>query len=212
MLKVRAEKIAREKQRAAQRKKAATVAPGFETRHGCHRSEIREAPMYRVLVSRAIDESGIGDVVVARELKPNLLAVAVVLLDPYCLGVKDAFLRLCSNADFDRSLNQMREVEDFEVVPPSHARKRIDGAIAYARDLGFEPHPDYRDASVVLDGVDPTECDVEFTYGKDGKPFYVSGPNHTPEQSRRIMNHLAARLGRDGFHCLVGIGNVIGEA
>jgi len=210
MLMVRAKKIARGKQRAVLRRKAVDAfsgAWGFEARYGCLRSEVRNAPLHRVLVSRSIDADGIGSVIVVREVQEDVLAVGVVLLDSYCLGVKNAFLRMSTHAMFDDLMEEVSVAEFLEVVPPSHARKRIDGAIAYARNLGFEPHPDFKDASVVFEGIDPAGCDVEFTYGQDGKPHYISGPSHTPAQSRQIIAQLERQLGPDGFNFTVGIGN-----
>lgn len=41
--------------------------------------------------------------------------------------------------------------------------------------------------------------------GHEGKPYYVSGPNHSEFTAQRIITHLKNRFGSDGFHYLVGI-------
>ncbi|MEI7898879.1 MAG: hypothetical protein WCK89_01405, partial [bacterium] len=164
----------------------------------------------RVLLRRSILSIGMGQVLVSRRLENGLLAVAGVLLDPYCLGVKNAYLRMTSQLGFDDLFHQTEVTQSLEEVAPEYARKLVDGAVAYARSLGFEPHADFKDAAVVLEGIDPASCAAEFTFGHDGKPLYVNGPNQSAKQSRQIIAHLSARLGPDGFHYLIG-GEVLGD-
>ena len=79
--------------------------------------------------------------------------------------------------------------------------KIIREAIAYARELGFRPDPDYRDAIPVLGDADPDACDVPIPLGgKDGKPLFIAGPDDDVD---RIMSKLTRKLGPDGFHFLV---------
>jgi hypothetical protein len=44
---------------------------------------------------------------------------------------------------------------------------------------------------------------MSFTFGKDGKPFYISGPRDTPERSRAIVDRLMERCGPGRFDYLV---------
>jgi len=211
MLNTRARKIARNKQRSARRKQAAKSMSGSGSLRGFSRETIRRAPVHQVLAFRYDLKTGLGSVVVARELEPDLLALGVVLLDVFCLGVKNAFLKIVSRYEFEDMMAHICRVEQLEEVSPAYARKLVDGAIAYARNLGFEPHRDYADAALVFDDIDPAACDTVFKYGKDGKPFYISGPNHSQEQSRRIIAHLTARLGTGNFNYFVGIGPDLDE-
>jgi len=82
--------------------------------------------------------------------------------------------------------------------------KIIREAIAYAKDLGFKPDPDYRDAMLVLGDADPGACDVPVPLGgQDGKPFFIAGPYDNVD---RIIAKLTRKLGPDGFYFLVPIG------
>jgi hypothetical protein len=82
--------------------------------------------------------------------------------------------------------------------------KIIREAIAYAGELGFKPHRDYRDAILVLGDADPEVCDEPIPLGgKDGKPFFVAGPYDNVD---RIMSKLTRKLGPDGFTYIVPIG------
>ncbi len=52
---------------------------------------------------------------------------------------------------------------------------------------------------MLLQGVDPSTCPREFTYGRDGKPFYISGPHESLAQAKAISQRLRA----EGGHFLV---------
>jgi hypothetical protein len=43
-------------------------------------------------------------------------------------------------------------------------------------------------------------------FGKDGKPFFMSGPYDTPARCRRIIDTLTRRCGPEGFHYTVAVG------
>jgi hypothetical protein len=97
----------------------------------------------------------------------------------------------------------LRQKEGLERVEPEYAVKLVENAVAYAKDLGFNPHKDYRLVKKIFGSIDPSVCPSEFEYGKDGKRFYMSGPNQTEADSNKIVHTLNERLGPDGFHFLV---------
>src|SRR5262249_58183670 len=84
----------------------------------------------------------------------------------------------------------------------------IEGGVGSAGGFGIQPHPDYQKARLLFGGIDPGECAETFEYGKDGKPFFVAGPNDTPERSRQIVRMLEQSCGPDGFHYLIPFGDV----
>ncbi|MFQ5825644.1 MAG: hypothetical protein ACE5JB_16520, partial [bacterium] len=86
-----------------------------------------------------------------------------------------------------------------------------EGAVAYAKDLGFSPHPDYRIANKILGDIDPDVCPMSFEFGKDGKPFFIAGPYDTPKKCKMIMDTLTKRCGQDGFHYMVPADNELLE-
>jgi hypothetical protein len=76
-------------------------------------------------------------------------------------------------------------------VAPEYLAKLVYAAVDYAQSFGFAPHPDYRHARMLLAGVDATQCQDEFVFGKDGKPLYFQGPHDSPAKVKTIMQRLA---------------------
>lgn len=174
------------------------------------------APIYKCYVADEIFDSdqGIGQVVVSR-LSGNQVAAGVFLIDAYCLGVKDAFAFLKSREEFEgKLLAGMGQTTRLRRVEPTYAKKLVLDAIAYARSIGFEPHPDYKLPSKVLRGIDETACATEFTFGQDGKPFFIAGPNDSPARCKQVIDTLQRKLGPDGYHYLMPLspfGEFFGE-
>jgi hypothetical protein len=162
------------------------------------------APILHTRIAATLRENGLANVVISRSLPKDRVAVAVFLVDIYCLGVKDCFGRLCVRAEYDtlcKDLDKKFEMEDYS---PADVRKLVEGSIAYARRLGFEPHPDYHRLKPIFGDIDPQQSKVEFEFGSGGKPLFVSGPSDGPERCRRIVSMLHDRCGPDGFHFMVG--------
>ena len=137
-------------------------------------------------------EVGLGQVVVARFKADGEAEVGVFLVDGKCLGVKDAFYTRLSGAEYEsRLLAKLRARGGLEALSPACARKLIEGAIAFARSLGLEPHADYGMAQRVLGGIKPEECERSFTFGDNGRPVYIQGPNDSPERAEWVLAQIA---------------------
>lgn len=90
-------------------------------------------------------------------------------------------------------------------MDPPAARKLIEGAVQYARGLGFSPRGDYHKATAILGDVDPSQCSEEFGYGLDGKPKFINGPHDTPEECERICKTLELHCGPGGYETIFRI-------
>jgi len=160
-------------------------------------------PLYECLLAKAWQEPGeIIQILVARRSSTGQIAVGTFLVDLDCLGVKNAFATLFdSQQEYRRGLRaEMRARQAMVKADLNLAAKIIREAIAYAGELGFKPHPDYRDAMLVLGDTEPEACDEPIPLGKDGKPFFVAGPY---DDVSRIMAKLERKLGPDGFTYMV---------
>ena len=163
------------------------------------------APIHECLVAESLFDIGIGDVIVSRKMPNGFIGAAFFLVDVFCLGVKDAFYDVLSPAEYDFRLSGLQH-ETFRAIDPTCARKLVEGAEAYARDLGFPPHADYPRARQIFGDLDATVCLTHYVFGKDGKPFFMSGPYDTPTRCRRIIDTLTRRCGPEGFHFVVAGG------
>ena len=151
--------------------------------------------------------------IISRKMPDGSIAASVFLVDAFCLGIKDCFFTIVSKSKYEQRVMILEEKEKLERVEPEYAVKLIENAVPYAEGLGFKPHKDYPRAKKTFGNIDPPACLNEFEYGKDGKPFYVSGPNQTEADSKKIINTLNERLGPDGFHFIVKMdsGEDLGE-
>src|SRR5260370_27895552 len=145
-----------------------------------------------------------GWVLLSRQLPNGAIALAMFLVDRYCLGVKDALADITGRFTYESDyLGKMRGQFQVRKLDPRAARKLIEGAVDYARQFGFPPHVDYHVARHLFGDLDGGACAEEFEFGKDGKPIFIAGPHDTPERCRQIMSMLEHRYGPDGYHYLI---------
>jgi hypothetical protein len=157
-------------------------------------------PVTRALMSKELWSLGIGYLVLARREGEGRLVFATFLVDVYCLGVKDALWQAGSVADLDDLVERIEGSQGLVPIKPECLMKILRGAVDYANALGFHPHRDFKHAALLLQGIDPADCAEEFTYGKDGKPFYISGPNESVQAIMAIVQ----RVREAGGHYIYG--------
>ena len=155
-----------------------------------------EWPIVETLVPDNLWAEGIGNLVIARRMPDGRLAVANYLVDTYCLGVKDAYCDVLTPIRYQAMLAEVNRVGRMKPVPPERFAKLVLDAVDYARRVGIFPHPDYNVARLLLAGIDSAACTEAFEFGKDGKPFYVQGPNDSNAKAAAI----AARVRMAGGH------------
>jgi len=164
-------------------------------------------PVLECLVPSGLFETGIGTVVVARQAPQGMIALSAFVVDVFCLGVKNALFRVVDGDDYDSQfipqVMASHEGQTFDKVSLACAYKLIDGAIAYAQALGFYAHPDYKNASNIFGDVDVDSCEIEYTYGSDGKPYYMRGPYESINTANNIVRRLQEKCGEDGFHFMI---------
>ena len=157
-----------------------------------------EYPILGCWVDANWEEHGLGRVVVARQIDEDRVLFGVYLVDRYCLGVKNCAWKS------DISLNAfMRRLPELcgepKVCEVDFAHQLIYGGVDYARRYGFEPHPDFKQAGQVLDPPDTHPARHFIEFGRDGKPFFIPGPNDKP---RWVINTLMRTAGEGNFDYL----------
>ncbi len=152
------------------------------------------------MITEAIFDIGIGYVVLGRTKSPTTVATAVLLVDVYCLGVKNGFYVELTHAKFSEIVKGLAETESaFVDIAPACARKIVAGAVEYATQLGFAPHDAYPAAEALFGDIDPHSCSTEYAFGNDGKPYFISGPHDTPAKIRKVIRVLTDRVGEGNF-------------
>ncbi|MGC8856087.1 MAG: hypothetical protein ACP5QU_04740 [Anaerolineae bacterium] len=165
----------------------------------------REYPIYGCWVMEGWQEKGITPVVIARQQSLETLIFAVYLVDLYCLGVKDAFANpgisktrfmrelpgLCNNAPQPCSVELAHEI--------------VYGALEYAKQYGFSPHPDFtrQMADQVLDPPEAHPRSGKVEFGKNGKPFFVAGPYDDKRKIQQVLSTLQRTAGEGKYHYLI---------
>jgi hypothetical protein len=164
------------------------------------------APILHCRLTDGTWETGMGQVLVSRQLSNGNVAFAVFLIDVYCLGVKNVMADIVSRTKYDLDL-YAKLADRYTLLPisPESARKLVEGAVEYARDLGFAPHTDYHAAKMIFGDISVEASAEEYRFGKDGKPFFISGPHDSPSRCDEILRRLRSRCGEDGHHFLVGM-------
>ena len=163
----------------------------------------KNSPINSCLIRKNIFSEGIGTAIISRKMPNNYLGVGVFLLDVWCLGVKNTYFSVLSENEYKNRFKEISLHETLENIHPSCARKLIEQCIDFSDALGFKPHKDFKISRQLLMDVDPTICPSQYNFGKDGKPFYISGPNENLNQSRQIISSLLRNCGEGNFDYLM---------
>jgi hypothetical protein len=161
-------------------------------------------PLHECLISRDW-KSGedLVQILVARQSPSGSLAGGVFLVDLGCLGVKSAFASLFRTfAEYEALRQRVMSTQPLVHGDLDTAAKLIREAIAYARRLGFEPDPDYWEASILLADANADASNAQIPLGRNGKPFFVAGPY---DNAAKIIAKLSRAVGPGNFDYVVPI-------
>jgi hypothetical protein len=170
--------------------------------------QARSYPIEGCWVQQGWDEGGLAVVVIARRQPNGNLVFGNYLVDYYCLGVKDTYF----NADIPRGEFQndamptmFRAAGKPIKISPDLAHEIIYGGIEYAKQFGFRPHRDFAQSQSILDPPDAHPRTGKVKFGKDGKPFFISGPRDNVDA---ILRQLARTAGEGNYHYLMEMSQI----
>jgi hypothetical protein len=196
-----AQKASRRKAVVAERRKADAATKG-----GGQARQIAaagQAPVKACIVSDGLFDDGMGQLVLARTLPSGMVAISCFLIDAWCLGIKDAFFVVMTPQKFRDRIDELGRQQPFHDIDPSVARKLLHDAAVYAAGFGLAPSGAFAQAEAIFGDI-PMAMET-FPFGKDGKPFFMSGPHDSPARIRRILETLVKRVGPDGFDFIAGM-------
>lgn len=173
------------------------------------KEKARQLPFGPCFASQALSdgkENGLFQVIVTRTKPSGKFVVGVYLIDVWCLGLKNTFLR--ANSDEDELAEIVQYVSDSEDLPlvrvdPVWVHHMIYGAIAYAKSLGFEPNKDFILTRYILEPEDVVEGPFNFEFGKNGKPFLMVGPR---DNGPKLIATLRQTVGEGNFEYILPTG------
>jgi hypothetical protein len=149
-------------------------------------------------------DPGIAVVIVARKAGFNRLQVVTVLVDLWCLGVKDAGLpQIMDPSTYKDFLEFGYQAfpDGTEEIPLQWAQAIVLGSVEYAARLGFQPHKDFEQIRPLLGEWDGQP---ELNFGRNGKPFYVNGPY---DETLKILKTLREKIGEGNFDYEISSGD-----
>lgn len=157
-------------------------------------------PIHECLVPRGLFATGLGTVIITRKINKEEVVVGGFLLDVFCLGVKNCFLRTLQIYEYESTIAQIHQQENFVHAKSALVRTLVEQCMEYAYNLGFKPHSDYDNTVKYIFGdIDPNECPEIFTFGLQGKPTFIPGPDDTPERCEQIVQVLKEKCGPKSF-------------
>ncbi len=150
------------------------------------------------------DDLGLVEILLARQQPDGDICFGVYLIDKFCLGLKNTF----ANAGFSRTRyqNEVRgrifRQTDPVVCPIELAHQMIYASIEYAAQFGFTPEKDFALSQYLLAPRGELEEPYHLTFGKNGKPFFVSGPH---DNAAHILKQLEKTAGPGNYDYLVAL-------
>ena len=162
----------------------------------------RKFPVYECLINTSWKEGGLASILLSRQQPDGNIVFGVYLVDVFCLGLKNTYC----NANFTlsryeqdvkASISRNEPLIDYPVPLTHHI---IYGVIDYAFKLGFKPQKDFKLTRYILEKRTEIGESIPIEFGKDGKPFFIAGPD---DNINLIVRKLERAVGEGNFHFLL---------
>lgn len=148
---------------------------------------ISQYPIDECLINKDWKQSGLATIIVIRKYRETgQFAFVSFLVDVFCLGLKNAMASVGVDKDMVVDFIAMYP-QSFTEIEYEECRGIVLGAIDYAKNLGFEPHDDWKKVEGFVEANKPYETKHKF--GKDGKPFYMEGPDDDVKKIMQILRN-----------------------
>ncbi|MCB0838728.1 MAG: hypothetical protein KDE26_20610 [Bacteroidetes bacterium] len=183
----------------AKKKKKPSLPQAFsEVRY--IKEKARTFPIDACLYTPGWEESGFCQILITRKQPSGKFMIGFFLVDPWCLGIKNAMYRVnMTEDDMDEFLHsiELQGDSNFQSCEYVFAHNMIFGALEYAEDLGFFPNSDFNVAKYILEEDNDDIELIEFEFGHNGKPHFFAGPY---DDVRRVIRTLEKSVGSGNFH------------
>ena len=157
--------------------------------------DLRACPIVACTMTRDFERLGKGTLMIARRMTLGRFGVGLFYLDLWCLGIEGGYFEVFEAEDFEDY--QAERGAGADPIDPADGLKLIRDCAAYGRANSFSTPPDFEETTQIFGDVAPSAR--HFTFGVEGKPYYVVPPQETPARVRRILETLEFNLGANGF-------------
>ena len=172
------------------------------------RTKARTLPIHECMVNAEWQEAGFANIIIARGHNNGNITVCFYLIDLYCLGIKDThYMFNISKGEYQNIFNK---ADNMNLIPISYtlAHNIIYAGLEYAEEFGFKPHKDFTSITRFMLEEDTEDIElIDIECGKDGKPFYVSGPFDDEFKMNAITKQLEKTAGVGNFNHIEAISN-----
>lgn len=144
---------------------------------------------------------GVGYIVICRGTDSQT-KVAVFLLDIWCLGIKNSAISYMTENEV---INELSGEHGLRSISPGEAKGYIMETVDYAKSLGFSPRGDYKKCYRYFDDTIPDSHAASLTFGKNGVPYYMVGPNDNENFQDKVIRTLEKNVGKGNYQYLVEI-------
>jgi hypothetical protein len=148
--------------------------------------------------------SGLVQIIVARQQPNEKICCGVYLVDKFCLGLKNTFVKINLSVERYKAVyDKIASRQALTNCPVDLAHQMIYQAIDYAARFGFEPQSDWAQSQYILEPRGQLKERYKLKFGKNGKPFFISGPY---DDTQKIIKQLEKTAGPGNFDVLILMG------
>ena len=190
-------------------KKKTTKAAPFLSPETYIRQRSRNLPIKNCWVNANWQESGLANLILAREHSNGNITSCLYLVDLKCLGVKDTMFRHnISLLEFDSFFEKMDENLNLEEISYLLAHNIIYAGLAFAEDYGLQPHKDFSSTTKYF--LEEDTDDIPLIKipcgGEDGKPLYIGSEFESVMRRNQVLSQLEKTAGKGNYHYILPVG------
>lgn len=173
------------------------------------RERVRNLPIGKCYINPDWQKEGLAHILLTRNRAGGNIVYASLLVDTFCLGVKDAEYAIdFTPQELKEALAHFRKDHELEEIDYEKVHNLIYGAIEFAEEGGIKPVKEFGPASYILEEDTEDIPLIEYEYGKDGKHFLVIGPDGN---ERKYLKTLYDHLGDQDKLVYVDLGETYDE-
>lgn len=161
------------------------------------RERVRNLPIGKCYINPDWKEDGLAHIILTRNRAGGQIVYVSLLLDTFCLGVKDAEYAIdFTPKELEEALAYFRKNHEMVEIDYVKVHNLIYGAIEFAEEGGVSPVKEFATAGYILEDDTDDIPLIEYEYGKDGKHFLIIGSDG---KERKYLRKLLDNLEEDEF-------------